>query len=198
MNYIRHYTELCRSRKVSNVKEDTILYYERHHIIPKCMGGDDTGDNIVLLTPREHYIAHLLLYRHHKSVQSEYVRPLAFALVSMSNNNTNPNLKRHLTTSNDYGIIREAAMLSRIGHKVADTTRYKQPKSDKHRDAIKRARIGTKLSDETKRKISKSRIGIPLLHNSIMVECPICERVGQMVAMKRWHFNNCKYGRLNA
>lgn len=36
-------------------------YTERHHIIPKCMGGDNSEDNLVDLPAKTHYIAHLLL-----------------------------------------------------------------------------------------------------------------------------------------
>ena len=36
-------------------------YYERHHILPRCMGGDDSDDNIVRLTFKEHLLCHQLL-----------------------------------------------------------------------------------------------------------------------------------------
>ena len=36
-------------------------YHERHHIIPKCMGGTDDKDNLIDLLAREHFIAHKLL-----------------------------------------------------------------------------------------------------------------------------------------
>lgn len=36
-------------------------YYERHHIVMKSMGGEDSEENIVYLTAREHFIAHWLL-----------------------------------------------------------------------------------------------------------------------------------------
>ena len=36
-------------------------YTEKHHIIPKCMGGTNDKSNLVKLTAREHYIAHKLL-----------------------------------------------------------------------------------------------------------------------------------------
>ena len=32
-----------------------------HHIIPRCIGGKDSPDNLVNLTFREHFVAHLLL-----------------------------------------------------------------------------------------------------------------------------------------
>jgi hypothetical protein len=36
-------------------------YKEKHHIIPRCLGGKDTKDNLANLTAREHFIVHLLL-----------------------------------------------------------------------------------------------------------------------------------------
>lgn len=36
---------------------------EKHHIIPKCLGGSDGDDNIVYLTPKEHFTAHLCLIK---------------------------------------------------------------------------------------------------------------------------------------
>jgi hypothetical protein len=41
--------------------------YEQHHIIPKCLGGSNDKSNLVLLTYREHYIAHWLLTKIHKN-----------------------------------------------------------------------------------------------------------------------------------
>lgn len=36
-------------------------YYELHHIHPKSLGGNDSSDNIVLLTAKEHFTVHHLL-----------------------------------------------------------------------------------------------------------------------------------------
>lgn len=38
-------------------------YTERHHIIPRSLGGSDDPENLVNLTPREHFICHLLLIK---------------------------------------------------------------------------------------------------------------------------------------
>ena len=40
-------------------------YVERHHILPKCVGGGDESENLVPLTPEEHYLAHQLLVKMH-------------------------------------------------------------------------------------------------------------------------------------
>jgi len=36
-------------------------YTETHHIIPKCLGGSNSLDNLIKLSAREHFICHLLL-----------------------------------------------------------------------------------------------------------------------------------------
>lgn len=38
-------------------------YSEKHHIIPKCLGGTDRKENLVRLTAREHFICHRLLVK---------------------------------------------------------------------------------------------------------------------------------------
>lgn len=45
---------------------------EEHHIIPRSLGGADTSENLVLLTAREHFIAHLLLAKAVIGVESQY------------------------------------------------------------------------------------------------------------------------------
>jgi len=36
-------------------------YKEKHHIIPRCIGGLDIKENLVELTAREHFLCHILL-----------------------------------------------------------------------------------------------------------------------------------------
>lgn len=38
-------------------------YVEKHHILPRSLGGDDSPDNLVSLTFREHFIAHQVLVK---------------------------------------------------------------------------------------------------------------------------------------
>jgi hypothetical protein len=37
------------------------VYTESHHILPRSLGGADVPENLVILTAREHFVAHLLL-----------------------------------------------------------------------------------------------------------------------------------------
>ena len=45
-------------------------YFEIHHIKPRCLGGGDEEDNLVMLTGREHYIAHMLLWKIYENNRS--------------------------------------------------------------------------------------------------------------------------------
>lgn len=64
MNYMKIYNDLVSHAKSQILPENT--YVERHHIIMKSLGGSNNKSNLVTFTARQHYIAHLLLYKHYK------------------------------------------------------------------------------------------------------------------------------------
>lgn len=61
MDYKRHYNLLIERAKQRSCES----YTERHHIVPRCLGGSNKLDNLVNLYPEEHYIAHQLLVKIH-------------------------------------------------------------------------------------------------------------------------------------
>jgi len=80
MNYKKIYDQICERAKTESdhrilnrklwksSKGSNGVYYESHHIVPLCLGGTGKAHqwkhlNIVLLTAREHFICHWLLYR---------------------------------------------------------------------------------------------------------------------------------------
>lgn len=57
MNWKKVYDQI-----IENAKSRILLgYSESHHIVPKCLGGNDSSDNLVSLTAREHFICHMIL-----------------------------------------------------------------------------------------------------------------------------------------
>lgn len=48
-------------------------YYEKHHIIPRSMGGGDEASNIVNLSVHEHRLCHMLLYRMYRKTNPKLV-----------------------------------------------------------------------------------------------------------------------------
>ena len=59
MNYQKVYDQLVQKNHVFSEGE----YFETHHKVPVSLGGTDDASNLVNLTAREHYIAHLLLVK---------------------------------------------------------------------------------------------------------------------------------------
>lgn len=93
MNYKKIYDSLITKAK----NRETLEYTEKHHVLPRCMGGSDEHSNLVRLTAREHYIAHWLLAKAYRS------RKLVFAWRSMA---MDPLGKRY--TSHSFKYAREA------------------------------------------------------------------------------------------
>ena len=76
--------------------------YEKHHIIPKSMGGSDLPGNLVKLTPREHFVCHLLLT---KMTAGKDLYRMTAALNLMVRN-TNKRLDRAFVTNRTYDMSR--------------------------------------------------------------------------------------------
>ena len=70
MNYRRIYNQIIENRK--NNKVD--CYTERHHIIPKSLGGIDDENNLVNLTAREHFLCHFLLAKMYEKESFEWYK----------------------------------------------------------------------------------------------------------------------------
>jgi len=80
MDYQLHYEKLIE--KARNRKLDG--YFERHHIIPKSLGGSDDNSNLVKLTAREHFVAHLLLSKIYPDCH-KMIRAIQMMCVSSDN-----------------------------------------------------------------------------------------------------------------
>jgi hypothetical protein len=136
MNYQRHYNlliERARGRKLT-------VYFEKHHIIPRCCGGGDESENIAQLTAEEHYVAHQLLVK----IYPEN-RKLVFAAWMMCNGKKRNN-KRYAWLKR-----KQLKLLSEIhrGKKITDENKQK----------LIDANTGRICSQETRKKISQSQIG---------------------------------------
>lgn len=112
MDYKKVYYKLMNKAKLENRKKSNVIYFEAHHIKPKSFGGE--GDcrntnhpNIVLLTPKEHYIAHLLLTKIYPNSSAMHTA-LWNMLITKQN-------VRYKPSSKTYSKVREAYILSTKG-----------------------------------------------------------------------------------
>lgn len=130
-------------------------YAEKHHIVPRCLGGSDDPSNLVRLTAEEHFIAHLLLAKTHP--EEKY---LSVAVVLMRGRKT----KTYVKNSRFYAKLREkAAEASRRENRSPETLRKLAEAArnmpQEQRDRIAATLRGRKASEETKKKIAAASVG---------------------------------------
>jgi hypothetical protein len=106
MNYIRLYTDLIERAKSRLLEKP----YEIHHIRPKCLGGGNEEENLVKLTPEEHYVAHQILVKIHPNNCK-----IIFAATAMAM--SRPNMPRNNKT---YGWLVRLASKAKTGVKFTD------------------------------------------------------------------------------
>lgn len=85
-------------------------YHERHHIVPKCMGGGNDEDNLIDLFPKEHFEAHRLL-----ALENPNNNKLISAWWLMSHAKGNNNQKWYEVTPDEYEEARIAFVNSISG-----------------------------------------------------------------------------------
>lgn len=152
------YTGLVESRKGRQLEEG--VYYENHHILPKSMGGSDDPDNLVWLTPKEHFIAHLLLVKW-SSGQAKY--KMKFALNMMMVSGSDHKGQRYIPNSRTYHFVRTC-----LSEAWSEVKKGKPawnrgiPRTDEVKQAVSEANKGkeawnkgSKRSEEDKQKMKE-------------------------------------------
>ena len=173
----------------ARVRETNDGYKERHHIVPRSLGGNDQETNIVVLTAKEHYICHRLLTKY---VIGNGYHKMLFALDAMGMQSKNT-INRYRMPARVYQYNRRK--LSEIGcteetrQKIAIANKGRKPHntgkkrsaetcanirdglkerhrinpintvSQKTRDMARLTHTGRKRSDQTRMLLSRSQIG---------------------------------------
>lgn len=94
-------------------------YHERHHILPKSLGGSDDDNNLIDLFPKEHYIAHELLAKEHPDNQK-----LTYAWWMMSHCSAETNKGRYKLTPEEYEDARIAFSKMRSENTVGENNHF--------------------------------------------------------------------------
>ena len=94
------YNAIIERAKKENRKKGCGVYYERHHILPKSLGGSNDKSNLILLTAKEHYVCHRLL-----TVMYPTNKKIAFAFWNMCRCG-NDNHQRHIPSARAYEYAR--------------------------------------------------------------------------------------------
>jgi len=178
MNYEKIYNQLIERAQSENRQKGCGIYFERHHIVPKCIGGTNSKDNLILLTAREHYVAHKLLCEIYPDNDK-----LHYALWRMMNPQTKTHIRNYNISSREYDHHRQIHQekiqklgLSNKGKK------HSVPRSDEHKKKIGLAHIGKKISPDVIAKISAANRGLKRTPETI--EKLKCKRPGTSEKLK--------------
>ena len=170
MNYQKIYNNLITKRQNEILPDE--IYGEKHHIIPKCLGGNNKKENLVRLTAREHYIAHLLLAKIHNTFG------LYLAVIYMQSGRFEN--RKFKFNSHLYQKIKEELSKKQKGKKHSEESKRKMSEARKGKIPWNKGSKGLQVgwnkgkeflkgeknpfygkhhSEETKRKISEAKKG---------------------------------------
>lgn len=96
-----YFNIISNANAARRIKSAIAGYYESHHIIPKSFGGRHSKSNRVLLTPREHFLCHLLLPK--MMVDPIKQGKMIYAFFRMKDKHQNSKLFDRFRTS--YGML---------------------------------------------------------------------------------------------
>lgn len=218
MDYSKHYNKLVDRAKVRVLE----TYSEKHHIVPKCIGGSNKKDNLVRLTPEEHYVAHQLLVKIYPNNHK-----LLFAAFAMSSMNSRGfreyawlKRKRAAYLSNRPGTMKGKKHTEEARKKMKENHWSKTGTFDaakpKGKDSPNYGKTRTKETLQKLRKpkpagFGESRRGEGNTNygkhfsyeskqkmkeraiNRPKLTCPHCKISMSISQAKRWHFDNCRY-----
>lgn len=100
-------------------------YHERHHIIPRCLGGTDDEENLIDLYAREHFEAHRLL-----ALENPENHSLVYAWLTMTCVK-NKKQNRVNVSAEEYEEAKKAYSLVKIGKPLKEETKRKISESHK-------------------------------------------------------------------
>jgi len=146
MNYKKIYDEIILRAKSEERVKGCDIYYESHHIIPKCLGGSDNPNNLVILTAKEHFLCHKLLV----SIYPKESK-LIYALWMMTNGSNKYRNKHLIVSAKDYENHKKLyveSLKKRLKGRVVSPEVGKK---------ISKAKTGFKFSEESKKRMSESQ-----------------------------------------
>ena len=172
---------------------------ERHHIVPKCMGGSNKQDNVVRLSDREHYICHRLLV---KMTSGTDCQKMWLALDCFTKSiQVRPGVRvssRVVAAARAQSRIYLSSIRKGNATRPAGTYRHsnetRQKQSASAVGIVKRP-AGFSHSEHTRDLMAQNRkgknLGVPSWNKGVSQVCPHClKTVGG--TLNRWHGDRCQ------
>jgi hypothetical protein len=183
MDYVKIYNDIIGRALFEKRVKGNGVYYELHHITPRCMGGGNNKENMVLLTAREHFIVHKML----PTMFPKYRKELSLALHRMAFSTTTKMNRDYHIGAREFERIRQeigdaisgennpfankkhtdeslSVMRKRAKERFSNPENHPMYGKSLSKEVIEKIRIrntGRKASEETRKKMSKQRAGRP-------------------------------------
>jgi hypothetical protein len=193
---LSRYIRFIESRP-KNRKKGEGIYYERHHKVPKFISnnGSWNKDEVILLTAREHFIAHLILWKAYRNTRWSQGAALAFHMMKIAKTSLQKDRYVKLTARQfeslriDFIKVNKSENIrqkKRHFHK-GDSGGRGKPKSEKHKQHMRKPK-------------SKEHIQhmIDFHKNEPLYICSICNRSVKTVGGFANHYESCKKKYLKA
>lgn len=161
MKISQHY--FVRYEKLINHYKSVISegFVEKHHIIPRCLGGGDETENLIALPTRAHFIAHAL---YNKAYPDNKKLAHAFAMMIVNNPHQNRKIGSRLyelaktARSNAMkGVPRPEWVKEKLRKPKSNKENYKYPKSEEQKMKMSLAQKGIPKPQEQVQKMIISR-----------------------------------------
>ena len=184
MNYQKIYNQIIKKAKT---RQNT-GYIEKHHIIPKCLGGSNKKENLVELTAREHFLCHMLLCEIYPNENK-----LKYALYLMSIGKQKHKTVNYQISSRTYDRLKQEHSLMLTGKPRSFETKQKISENRKgikhqnHTNGKDHKNSGKSKTEKHKSKMSESA----KLRNATHIT-PHTEETKKVMSIKRKGFKPTK------
>ena len=180
MDYQRQYELLIAKH---GTHDKPAGYSERHHIVPKSMGGSNDTSNLTYLSAKAHFVAHHLLWRWHRNSS------MAYAFKCMSEMGSG---ERYRPTAAVYSEAKAAFRQVNRGKTLSTEHRAKlskahsgKPMTSEKRACLLKVNLGRVCSAETRKKMAEA--------NSRLADV-YCFSTGEIIAeavgLTKWSKDN--------
>ena len=173
-------------------------YTEKHHIIPKSLGGTNNKSNLVVLTAREHFVCHWLLTK--MTTGTAKIKMWnAMRIIFVKSKGQ----ERYSLTSRKYEVIRRQCSVAlkgtqtgknngNYGKRWTEEQRAKMRGHTRNVGRIRSAESNNKQSASMKGKNTGQQTLEHIQKRFIKKSCPHCGTIVSPTNFHRWHNNNCK------
>ena len=210
MDYMKHYYDLCLSRSEIDRQKGNGDYFESHHIFPTSIyqGKAGTDRDTVLLTAREHYMVHWLIWKGYESIYGkDDWRTIKMARSFWRTCNGNPEVRERSQSSRAYEISKRAMIESQTG-KPLDPDNLSLLKGEDRTEAQKLVLLNRSHAPESRVRLtgdnrSEAQIEAQEKNSGTnntyfkqsILGCEHCSKEFRLSHYRQWHGDNCKLAR---